>query len=95
MALLFSPLAALDLESIGDYIAQDNPTRALTFVEEIKAQCQKILRSPEGYRLRSDIQAGLRSCALGRYVIFFCVVSGDVLVVRVLHSAMDIPQHLD
>ena len=38
MALLFSPLAALDLASIGDYIAQDNPMRALTFVEEIKAQ---------------------------------------------------------
>ena len=66
MALLFSPLAALDLASIGDYIAQDNPMRALTFVEEIKAQCQKILIAPEGYRLRSDIKAGLRSCALGR-----------------------------
>ena len=95
MALLFSPLAALDLESIGDYIAQYNPKRALAFVGEIQAQCQKILRAPESYRLRSDIKAGLRSCALGRYVILFCVVSGDVLVVRVLHSAMDIPHHLD
>lgn len=47
MALLFSPLAALDLESIGDYIAQDNPMRALTFVEEIKAQCHKILIAPK------------------------------------------------
>jgi plasmid stabilization system protein ParE len=29
MQLLITPLAAFDLEEIGDYIAQDNPNRAL------------------------------------------------------------------
>ena len=28
MQLLITPLAAFDLEEIGDYIAQDNPIRA-------------------------------------------------------------------
>jgi hypothetical protein len=28
MQLLITPLAAFDLEKIGDYIAQDNPIRA-------------------------------------------------------------------
>lgn len=32
------PLAQNDLEEIGDYIAQDNPGRALTFIQEIRAQ---------------------------------------------------------
>ncbi len=35
MGVLFTPLAETDLEQIGDYIAQDNPARALTFMQEI------------------------------------------------------------
>ena len=32
MSLVFSPLAESDLEDIGDYIAMDNPTRAIEFI---------------------------------------------------------------
>ena len=39
MRCRFSPLAELDLEEIGDYIARDNPPRALSFIEEIRARC--------------------------------------------------------
>lgn len=31
-----SPLAEQDLEAIGDFIAQDNPHRALTFIAELR-----------------------------------------------------------
>jgi len=41
MPCIFSPLAASDLEEIGDYIAQDNPHRALTFVREIRNVAKK------------------------------------------------------
>ena len=37
MGVLFTPLAETDLEVIGDYIAQDNPARALTFIQEMSA----------------------------------------------------------
>jgi hypothetical protein len=37
-----SPLAEPDLESVGDYIARDNPRRALSFVQELRAQCSRI-----------------------------------------------------
>ena len=37
MGVLFTPLADTDLEEIGDYIAQDNPARALTFIQEPRA----------------------------------------------------------
>lgn len=35
--LVFSPEAQTDLEQIGDYIAQDNPTAAIEFIETIAA----------------------------------------------------------
>ena len=71
MRIDFSPLAEQDLEAIADYIAADNPRRALSFVQEIRAQCQRIARNPPGYRLRPELGDGIRSCAHGHYVIFF------------------------
>jgi plasmid stabilization system protein ParE len=32
MPCAFTPFAEADLEAIGDYIARDNPRRALTFI---------------------------------------------------------------
>jgi toxin ParE1/3/4 len=48
MQLLITPLAACDLEEIGDYIARDNPIRAVTFVAELRAHCEKICLNPSG-----------------------------------------------
>ena len=36
-----------DLESIGDYIAQDNPIRALSFVRELFRSCTELADMPE------------------------------------------------
>lgn len=52
MRLAFTPLAEQDLEAIADYIAADNPVRALSFVRELRTQCQRITLNPPGYRLR-------------------------------------------
>jgi len=40
MAIRFTPLASSDLEAIGDYIAQDKPDRAYSFVLEIRCNKQ-------------------------------------------------------
>jgi toxin ParE1/3/4 len=71
MQLLITPLAAFDLEEICDYIAQDNPVRAGSFVAELRAHCEKICLNPAGYRRRPELSDDLRSCAHGNYVIFF------------------------
>ena len=88
--LEFLPQAEQDLETIGDYIAKDSPRKAISFVRELRAQCIKITRSPQGYRRRTEFQENLRSCAYGNYVIFFAEAGHLVQIVRVLHGAMDI-----
>ena len=95
MRLLITPLAAHDLEEIGDYIAQDNPLRAASFIAELRAQCEKISLNPAGYRRRSELSDGLRSCPHGNYVIFFESTADQVTVVRILHGARDLPQAFD
>ena len=91
MRLAFTPLAEQDLEAIADYIAADNPVRALSFVRELRAQCQRISLNPPGYRLRSELGDGIRSCAHGHYVIFFDSDPDAVVIVRILHGARDVP----
>ena len=91
MRVTISALAERDLEAIGDYIAADNPSRALTFVAELRAQCAAIAKAPKAYRTCPELGEGIRSCVHGNYGIFFTATKTRIAIVRVLHGAMDIP----
>lgn len=90
MRLELSPQAQADLEAIGDYIALDSPGNALRFIRGMREQCQKIALAPMAYVARPELGDKLRSCAHGRYVIFFRPSESVVRIERILHSAMDI-----
>ena len=89
--IVVSPLAARDMESIGDYIAKDSPKRAQTFVAELRAVCAKIANEPLAFRHRPELGADICSYAHGNYVIFFQTGARQIRIVRVLHGAMDLP----
>ncbi|HFK5791108.1 TPA: type II toxin-antitoxin system RelE/ParE family toxin [Enterobacter kobei] len=90
MKLGISPLAEHDLEAIGDWIAKDNPVRALSFTEELYQQCLLIAESPVIYRETPGLGQGVRSCAYGRYLVLFRVLDTEVRVERILHGSRDI-----
>jgi len=90
MRLAFAPMAIADLESIGDFIAEDSPAAARRFVGELRERCGRILNAPLGGTLRPELGGELRSVPFGRYVIFYDVDAELVTVQRVLHSARDI-----
>jgi toxin ParE1/3/4 len=85
-----APLARLDLKEIGDYIARDNPQRAISFVDELVGHCHKLTTQPGIGTLRRDLGEDLRMLPHGRYLIFYRVEAELVTIVRVLHSARDI-----
>ena len=87
--LAFSRLAESDLEAIGDYIAEDNPLRAVSFIDEIREHCRKITDMPKGYPQRGEIVAGLRMAAHGDYLIFYRETDGGIRIERILHGARD------
>lgn len=91
MRLTLTPLAEQDLEGIADYIATDNAARAVSFVRELRDQCLRVTANPAGYRSRPEVGDGIRSCAHGRYVIFFVSEPEETIIVRILHSARDLP----
>jgi toxin ParE1/3/4 len=94
MRLELSPLAESDLEAVGDYIAADSPGNAMRFIQSLREQCNKIAKSPMAYVARPELGDRLRSCAYGRYVIFFQSGVDVVRIERILHSALDIRSEL-
>ena len=90
MKLSISPRAARDLEAIGDYIARDNPRRAVSFIREIRQQCRRIARLPASFSARFDLAAGLRMAVHSNYLILFRIVDRAVRVERVIHGARNL-----
>jgi len=82
--------AEADLEAIGDYIARDNPTRAVTFVEEIVERCERLGQRPYAFALVPRYtHLGIRKRTFGSYVIFYRVTDDIVEILHVLNAARD------
>ncbi len=95
MNCVFSPVAEHDLEEIGDYIALDNPNRAVFFIREVREQCFKITDRPEAAPLRPELGEGIRMVPFGHYLIFYTVAADLIRIERVLHGARNIPALFD
>ena len=80
-----------DLDGIADYIVQDNPHRAVTFIQEIRAKFRDIQRHPLIYQLRPDIGEEARVVTIGNYVILFRVMDEVVRIERVAYGGRDLP----
>jgi toxin ParE1/3/4 len=87
----FTPQAEIDLEEIGDYIALDNPRRAVSFIGEMRQHCEKIAEGPHHYVVRPHLGDTIRICAHGNYVIVFERFDDGALILRVLHGARNVP----
>ena len=85
----FSPAAARDLETIVDYIARDNPSRARSYVRELRLFCRKVATRPCSFPLREEFGANVRLAVYGAYLILFAERDGAVVIERVVHGARD------
>jgi toxin ParE1/3/4 len=83
--------AEADLEEIGDFIARDNPARALTFLDELREHCTAIVNAPRLYALREELGPGIRIAVHGRYLILFRADGETVRMERLVQGARDRP----
>lgn len=88
--VVLTEAALADLIGIGRAIAQDNPVRAATFVDELYDSCQRLSGTPRAYPLLPKWEAsGVRRRVHGSYLIFYRIRDEVVEVLRVLHGARD------
>jgi len=90
MKVIFAPAAKLDLLNIGEQIRPQNPSRAISFVDELIDHCLTLADLPRRHPLVPRYeQEGIRRCAHGNYLIFYRVRTDAVDIVHILHGAMD------
>ena len=83
--------AEADLESIGDYIAKDNPSRALSFVQDLARACLDLADMPEAWPVVPRYERhGIRRRVHGRYLIFYRIGPDRVTVLHILNGAMEV-----
>lgn len=94
MRCIFSDLAETDLEAIGDYIAQDNPARALSFVQELRSHSQRLTNAPK--RAIVDWIDGMpvRIAPHGNYNIYFSFIEdeGIIYIMHIRHGSRQKPE---
>lgn len=90
MIVVITEQAEADLEEIGEHIAEESPTRAVSFVEELREACEGLSEMSKRFPLVPRYEhAGVRRRVHGNYLIFYRIGNETVDVIHVLHGAMD------
>ena len=91
MIVRLTAAAENDLEQIADYIARDNPKRALSFVLALRDKCLSLADAPYGFPLVTQYERhGIRRRIYGNSLIFYRVDGDHVSVIHILHGARDV-----
>jgi plasmid stabilization system protein ParE len=83
----FSRRAQADLVAIGNWIARDNPRRAVSFVHAMRRACELIGDNPAMYELVEGTTSGTRRMVFAPYVIFYRDLPNHIMIGRVQHGA--------
>lgn len=98
MKLQVSPLAEADIDTHAAFIANDRPREGERFLENLRATFDALVTHPGAGRrrnFRAPELDGLRSkpvAGFPNHLVFYLHDRERVLVLRVLHGAMDLPR---
>lgn len=91
MKVRFSRRALNDLQHIGDYIAADNPARAVSFINELELAARRLAELPRTYPVVHMSRRGeIRGKSYGNYLILYAIVDESILIQHILHSARNV-----
>jgi toxin ParE1/3/4 len=94
--VVLSAEARANLVAIEEYIAGDNPTRAQSFVSELRTRIKQIGRYPRSSAVVPGYESrGIRRRPYRNYLIFYRIESSRVVIIAVIHGARDYDPLLD
>ncbi len=85
--LVIAPRAAADLDDILRHISRDDPVAALRLLDRLEQSSRRLAEQPGIGRERPELGAGIRSHAVGSYLIFHRAEPARVVIARYLHGA--------
>jgi toxin ParE1/3/4 len=95
MRFELSRSAQADLDGIRDYsIEHFGPERTLLYLDAIEQAFRRIIDHPEIGALQADFAERLRGMSVGVHRLFYRVDTDAIIIVRILHKAMDVSRWL-
>jgi plasmid stabilization system protein ParE len=86
----YSDPAKAELRKIAEWISEENPRRADSFIDELIDACERIMMYPESNAvLGTFLGHVVRRKVFGNYLIFYRVKQNQVEILHVLHGAQD------
>jgi toxin ParE1/3/4 len=95
MRLELSRRAQADLDDIRDYsLAEFGVERAIAYLDALEGAFRRMLDFPEIGAVHPAVHPSIKSFGCQQHRIFYEVGDAAILVIRILHKAMDERQHL-
>ncbi len=95
MRLELSRRAQADLDEIRDYtVAEFGAERAVAYLGAVESAFRRIVDYPDLGAVHPTVRPATRSLGCQQHRIFYQVESDTILIVRILHKAMDVGRHL-
>lgn len=90
MKVYFTLAADASLERIGDFIAEDNPDRAASFVAELRNKALSLSELPRGFPLVPRYeQRGIRRRSHRGYGILYSLEAEGIVIHRFIGPGQD------
>ena len=90
---LLSRRAVADIEAIAEYTMQRfGIDQARRYRDDLHSSFKQLADNPRMGRPAEQLSTGLRRLEHQSHVIFYNRTDEDVLIVRILHSRMDVPR---
>jgi toxin ParE1/3/4 len=86
--IIWSPQSLSDIEKIGDFIAEGNPVRANSFVDEIIFSVERLTEFPESGKI-CDENSIFRQLIYEGYRLIYQIRAHKILIITVLSPGKD------
>lgn len=93
---LFSNAAKDDLIAIYLYgFLNHGERQAELYQQALKAKCEFLAANPKLYRQREEFTPPVRMYPYKKHLILYIIKDSHILIVRILHARMSLPNHLE
>jgi addiction module RelE/StbE family toxin len=87
MTIIWSPTARSKIKDILEYISKDNPTSALTLIDQIEEKVEKLRQNPEMGRILPETNTqSIREIVIHKnYGVIYEVFQDSIKILTVRH----------
>lgn len=90
LRLILTDTARSDLKAIYEYIAKENETAAVSFIQDLSEKLEHLAKAGITGSARDWVSMGLRAFPYKKRCFYFRIIEDQMVVIRILHGKQDV-----